>query len=76
MKSITSQKQFQLSGKVVQTFELSGERIAKIYIEPSSLDLFIDLNEEVNLGDIISFEVSINEKTIKSVNNSIKPLPF
>jgi hypothetical protein len=76
MKSITSQKQFQFSGKVVQTFEISGERIAKIFIEPASIDLLIDLNEEINLGDVISFEVILNDKTIKSVNDIISPLPF
>lgn len=76
MKSITSQKQFVLSGKVVQTFEISGERRARIFIEPSSIDLSIEYDEEINLGDIISFEVTLDEKTIKPVNNSIDPLPF
>jgi len=76
MKNITSQKQFQFKGKVVQTFEISGERIAKVFIEPASIDLIIDLNEEINLGDLISFEVTLNDKTIKPVSNINNPLPF
>jgi len=76
MKSITTQKQFILSGKVVQTFEISGERRARIYIEPSSIELFIDSDEEINLGDIISFEVSLDDSTIKSSGNPLDPLPF
>jgi hypothetical protein len=75
MKNLISQKQFHLSGKVVQTFEISGERIAKIFIEPVSIDLFVDINEEVNLGDVITMEVIINEKSIIN-NNSMNPLPF
>jgi hypothetical protein len=75
MKAKTSQKQIMLKGKVVQTFEITGEKIAKIYIEPASIDLTIDLNEDVNLGDIISFKVTINDKTIETSNN-IHPLPF
>ena len=59
MKSKPHQKHFALNGKVVQTFEISGERIAKIFIEPASIDLLIDLNEEVTLGDVIKLEVSI-----------------
>jgi len=76
MKSKTNDKKFQLTGKVVQTFEISGERIAKIFIEPASIDLLIDLNEEINLGDLISFEVTLNDKTIKPVTNINNPLPF
>ncbi len=76
MKSKLTQKQFPLKGKVVQTLEISGEKIARIYIEPVSFDLVIGPNEEVNLGEIISFEVTINDKSLKSVTNSIKPLPF
>ena len=76
MKSKPSQKQFQLQGKVVQTFEISGERAVKIFIKPFSIDLLIELNEEVSLGDVITLEVSINDKSLKSVTDIVNPLPF
>lgn len=76
MKSKLAQKQFLLKGKVVQTFQISGEKIAKIYIEPASIDILVNADEEVNLGEIISFNVSIDDKSLKSISNSIKPLPF
>lgn len=76
MKSKLAQKQFLLKGKVVQTFQISGEKIAKIYIEPASIDILVNADEEVNLGEIISFNVTIDDKSLKSISNSIKPLPF
>jgi len=75
MKSKPSLKKFRLKGKVVQTFETAGEKIAKIYLEPASVDFIIDSNEEINLSDIISFIVSINDNSLSvtSGNGGFRP---
>lgn len=67
MKLQESNELLFLNGKVVQIFEISGEKAIKIFIEPESINLVLGKNEEISLGDTISIEATIPDYTIKSV---------
>lgn len=69
MKLKNSNNFLQLSGKAVQIIDLPGEKVVKIFIEPESVDIILERDEEVSLGDAILIEAPVPDGSIKIISH-------
>jgi hypothetical protein len=63
---------FSFTGKVVAVFDESGKQKVKILISPSYLEIILDANEDINLGDIVQIDSGL---LIRDIRRSIPQMP-
>ena len=56
---------FSFSGKVAAVFDELGKQKVKILISPGYLEIILDANEDINLGDIVQIESTLSIRDIK-----------
>jgi hypothetical protein len=63
---------FSFTGKVAAVFDESGKQKVKILISPSYLEIILDANEDINLGDIVQIDSGL---LIRDIKRSISQMP-
>lgn len=68
-------KKIQFIGEVVETFDEQGKRAVKIHVESHFVDVFLEDNDEVYLGDkvVIDAEIAIKKVTLSVPVNRGEP---
>jgi hypothetical protein len=63
---------FTFSGKVAAVFDESGKQKVKILISPGYIEIILDANEDINLGDIVQIDSGL---LIRDIKRSIPQMP-
>ena len=63
---------FTFSGKVAAVFDELGKQKVKILISPGYLEIILDANEDINLGDIVQIDSGL---LIRDIKRSIPQMP-
>jgi hypothetical protein len=63
---------FSFTGKVAAVFDESGKQKVKILISPGYLEIILDANEDINLGDIVQIDSGL---LIRDIKRSIPQMP-
>jgi len=63
---------FSFSGKVAAVFDELGKQKVKILISPGYLEIILDANEDINLGDIVQIDSGL---LIRDIKRSIPQIP-
>jgi hypothetical protein len=63
---------FTFSGKVAAVFDELGKQKVKILISPGYLEIILDANEDINLGDIVQIDSGL---LIRDIKRSISQMP-
>jgi hypothetical protein len=63
---------FTFSGKVAAVFDEFGKQKVKILISPGYLEIILDANEDINLGDIVQIDSGL---LIRDIKRSISQMP-
>ena len=56
---------FSFIGKVAAVLDELGKQKVKILISPGYLEIILDPNEDINLGDIVQIESTLSIRDIK-----------
>ena len=63
---------FAFTGKVAAVFDEQGKQKVKILISPAYLEIVLDANEDINLGDIVQIDSGL---LIRDIKRSIPQIP-
>jgi hypothetical protein len=63
---------FSFTGEVAAVFDESGKQKVKILISPGYLEILLDANEDINLGDIVQIDSGL---LIRNIKRSIPQMP-
>jgi hypothetical protein len=76
MKNQPVTKNVSLSGEIVEIFDSEGKKALKIHVESHFLDVVLQNNEELYLGDTVKIdeEITIKKVSLKVPVNRGDPL--
>jgi hypothetical protein len=55
---VTRPQKISLDGEIVETLEKEGTRFAKIYLHPACINVLIEMNDQVHLGDHVLIDIN------------------
>jgi hypothetical protein len=59
MKAGKSHVTVELTGEIVETFEKSGSRFAKVVLRPCHLEVVLDASTDIHLGDAVTVDATL-----------------